>query len=105
MLKSSFPFQVGQSAPEPVAVSFSSIRVNWRQPKLTNGEIMTYRLYLNDRDVVCEGLIYQCLVEKLEFFTRYRFRVESCTVEGCVKSLNAFATTFEAPPVGKLLRK
>ena len=93
--------QVGQSAPEPVTASASSIRVRWRQPKLTNGDIIVFRLYLNDRDVICEGLVYECLVEGLDFFTRYRFRVESCTVKGCVKSVNAFATTFEAPPIGE----
>ena len=93
--------QVGQAAPDAVAVSSSAIRVNWRQPKLTNGEIIKYRLYQNDVAVVCEGLIYGCLVEDLEFFTRYRFRVESCTEKGCVKSLNAFATTLEETPIGK----
>ena len=45
------------------AVQLSScVSARWRQPKLTNVEIVVYRLYMNDRDVVCEGLVYRCVV-------------------------------------------
>ena len=50
--------------------SSSCVSARWRQPKLTNVEIVVYRLYMNDRDVVCEGLVYRCVVEDLKFFTQ-----------------------------------
>ena len=79
------------------AVQLSScVSARWRQPKLTNVEIVVYRLYMNDRDVVCEGLVYRCVVEDLKFFTQYRLRVESCTSEGYVKSINGYVSSFES---------
>lgn len=89
----------GVAAPSVTVISAEQVRVTWSAPSQPNGQIISYSL-LRDGNVVCDGLIFSCSVD-VEFATRYSFRVEACTREGCAISTEEVVTTAEIAPEGQ----
>ena len=80
--------------------SSSSIYAEWGAPSQPNGVITRYIL-LVDRDQHPTALVRSKLVDGLEPFTCYGFRVRACTIKGCGAGGVSTGCTLEAPPQGQ----
>ncbi|XP_041469805.1 usherin-like [Lytechinus variegatus] len=85
--------------PSPVAISSSQIMVNWTVPSIASGEIVQYRLKVDD-EVRYSGLGLSTTISGLIAHQEYTFVLEACTSGGCTDSPEALARPFEAPPIG-----
>ena len=85
--------------PQLEPISFSSIRVTWREPGSPNGVIQRYILY-QDGAVVLNSLAFSYVAQSLQPFTFYSFFLMVCTTT-CANSSVVRAQTLEAPPQGQ----
>ncbi len=90
---------VGLPSPTLEAVSSTSIRATWKAPSQSNGQIRNYTLY-KDNDIVFSDLHFDTVIDGLDYWTQYSFRVQACTTNGCVFSEAAIGRTMESPPDG-----
>ncbi|XP_071494817.1 LOW QUALITY PROTEIN: usherin-like [Diadema antillarum] len=85
--------------PRPFPISSTQIMVNWTSPSITSGEIVQYRLKVDD-EVRYSGLGLTTTISGLTPFQEYAFILEACTSGGCTNSPDALARPFEAAPIG-----
>ncbi|PAA46229.1 hypothetical protein BOX15_Mlig008391g4 [Macrostomum lignano] len=92
---------IGLPPPRLQTVSIDAIRVYFSAPIVTNGQIIRYYIYLNDKQIdtgmSTEG---SYLLTDLKPFTLYFVSVEACTIFACLKSNSTEASTKELPPEG-----
>lgn len=88
-------------SPIAVAVSPTTIRVQWSPPVEPNGVVINYRLYQDSSTVpVLSGLAMDYNATRLSPYTTYSFVVEACTGVGCTSSKSTLTRTLEAAPEG-----
>lgn len=80
--------------------SSSSIYAEWDVPSQPNGAITRYILLVG-RDEHPTSLVRNKLVDHLQPYTCYDFRVRACTNRGCGAGDAATECTLEAPPQGQ----
>ena len=90
----------GMEPPSLQPVSSTAVRATWRAPAKPNGDIFNYTLY-KDQEIVYSGRQFAFTVHGLDFYTRYAFRIQACTLSGCVTSEPAYGSTLEAAPLGQ----
>lgn len=89
--------------PTLAVVNATAIRARAEAPRIANGDITTYRFYVDDEvAAVVEGAAQPPLVTlgQLDPYTVYSVHVEVCTSAGCSKGLPARIRTAQAVPDG-----
>lgn len=97
---STFPTSpVGMLPPLLEVVSSTLVRATWQPPLKPNGNIINYTLY-RDADVVLPQLQQlSVVVNGLDPWTNYSFRIQACTMIGCALSDPTQIMTPAAPPM------
>ncbi|XP_076463865.1 usherin-like [Babylonia areolata] len=85
------------SPPMLTPLSPSAIRANWSAPEMSNGEILRYRLSMDDA-VVYEGLDMEHTVDSLVPYQQYTFFLTACTQGGCTDSDRITGRPEDSPP-------
>ncbi len=89
----------GLAPPTLQAESSTSVRASWTAPIQPNGDIFNYTLY-KDNEIVYSDKHFDTLVDGLDHWTQYSFRIQACTAMGCTLSDASLVRTLEAPPKG-----
>lgn len=92
----------GVQAPTAVlALSATSIRVEWASPGRPNGVIVRYEVLVNGSTAVTtNGTTNVAAVTGLQPFAIYVVAIRACTVIGCTDGPSSLVMTLEAAPVG-----
>ena len=85
--------------PSLFTVNASSIRVTWVEPDVINGNIVEYRLIIDD-NIVYRGLALFYTALNLRPFQAYTFRLTACTSGGCTNSSAVSGRPNEDRPIG-----
>lgn len=94
----------GLDPPVYPVVNSTAVEVSWREPNVSHGTIIQYRLILvgvggeATEEEVFRGLALSYIVTNLQPFTVYSFVVQACTSGGCGPSDPSQVETAEAPP-------
>lgn len=88
----------GVSPPTATVLSSTSIYIEWTEPESNNGEIMAYKLIVNDQEVV-SGLVFNHTLINLTPYTNYTLYIQVCNQVGCASSKSVTETTHEELPL------
>jgi len=107
------PFTTNEEAPTGVAApdaterTATSLRLTWKPPKNSNGNVTGYILRLidsvNSENAIYFGLNLEYLYENLKSFTTYTFSLEACNRIGCSRSPQSSFTTSEMAPLSVMV--
>ena len=87
----------GLSNPNVTALDGYSVRVQWSQPLIPNGQIQYYEVYRNGSKIqTLSTLVF--VDSKLSPATTYRYSIRACTVGGCATSGVVSVVTQSAAP-------
>ena len=89
----------GVNPPITTVLNSTAIFVQWSEPAKTNGDIMEYRLVVNNV-IMFSGLSFNHTLMNLTAFTTYMIYVEVCNQAGCASSKSVSNTTNEDLPIG-----
>ncbi|XP_077013931.1 usherin [Tamandua tetradactyla] len=99
----------GMEPPKLQAKGPQEILVTWDPPVKTNGDIVTYTLFireLSERETRTISVntthnssgTWSCVVDQLKPFHRYEVRIQACTTLGCASSDWTYVQTPEIAP-------
>ena len=90
----------GISPPVMTVLNSTAILVEWSEPAKANGEIGSYRLFVNN-SLVFIGISFSYTLTDLLPFTTYTVRIQVCTTQGdCGSSTSVSNTTNQDIPTG-----
>ncbi|KAL5008917.1 hypothetical protein ScPMuIL_014498, partial [Solemya velum] len=89
----------GMDRPVIAIINESTLRISWFAPKIPNGEVTGYIIYVNN-DVIPTNVTIPSsyVLTGLKPFTVYAIQIEVCTTYDCTQSPAVLATTAEAQP-------
>lgn len=90
----------GLQPPKLFPLGPTSVRAEWEEPAMPNGNIFNYTLLVGS-DTVFAGMGFSFVVQGLQAYTEYDFRVQACTNLGCTVSQAAKTRTLASPPTGQ----
>ena len=95
------PETAPRTVPPPAVVVLDSttLRVDWIEPQITNGQIRSYRLYKDDA-VIYDGTDMNYIVTNLIPYRAYTFLIAACTNGGCTNSSSVIGRAEEDRPAG-----
>lgn len=87
--------------PIVTAIDSTTLFVNWSVPEITNGQLLSYQLKMNDV-VLYTGLNTSFVAPSLTPYKAYAFVLGACTAGGCTASAATIGRPDEAVPSGML---
>eukprot|EP00058_Branchiostoma_floridae_P024730 XP_002610220.1 hypothetical protein BRAFLDRAFT_76999 [Branchiostoma floridae] len=92
----------GVPAPTVESDSPSHIRATWGPPRIPNGVIISYALYMNDNPVQNTSNVMTYETDGLSAWSLHYFQVQACTARGCGLGPKVSGRTQEAAPEGSV---
>ncbi|XP_078675414.1 usherin-like isoform X2 [Branchiostoma floridae x Branchiostoma belcheri] len=90
----------GVPAPTVESDSPSHIRASWGPPRIPNGVIISYALYMNNVPVQNTSNLMMYEADGLSAWSLHYFQVQACTARGCGLGPKVSGRTQEAAPEG-----
>ena len=87
----------GVIAPNATALDGFSVRLQWAEPRIPNGQIQYYEIYRN-RSQIQTLSAFVFIDTKLSPATQYQYSIRACTVGGCTMSSIVSVITHSAAP-------
>lgn len=85
--------------PIVTAIDSTTLFVNWSVPEITNGQLLSYQLKMNDL-ISYTGLNTSFVASSLTPYKAYAFVLVACTAGGCTASAATIGRPDEAVPSG-----